>query len=217
MKTLSISNYDLIILDCDGTLVDSEPISNKVIAEMITELGFPISAEESFRTFRGTSINNILEFIKTKTGRLPEFDFEDEYRGRMDIAFEKELKAIPGAPDFLSKLSLPKCVASNGPQRKMMKSLGLTGMLHHFENGNMFSAYDIKIWKPEPDLFLYAAKQMQVNPEKCLVVEDTIHGVEASLKAKMDVLYYTPQEDHITKHQEGIIPFSSYKELESIL
>ncbi len=217
MKTISLRNYDLIIFDCDGTLVDSEPISNKVIAEMITELGYPITAEASYQTFRGTSINTILEFIKDKTGRLPEFDFENVYRERMDIAFEKELKAIPGALEFLDNVQTNKCVASNGPQRKMKKSLGITGMIDHFKSEDIFSAYDIQKWKPEPDLFIYAANKMQVKPQKCLVVEDTVHGVEAAIKADMDVLFYVPEQDEPKYDHDRVHTFRSYSQLTSIL
>lgn len=216
MKTIEeidISRYDLIILDCDGTLVDSEPISNGTVADMIRELGIPITNKEAFNKFVGTSFGFITEYVENLLGKRLEFDFEAKFRVRVLEKFEAELKAIPGVPDFLDKLSIPFCVASNGPKEKMLETLRITKMLRHFQNGNMFSAYDIQKWKPEPDLFLLASKEMKVPANNCLVIEDTMHGVMGAINAKMDVLYYIPEGQLHPPSKIDIRTFSQFEKL----
>ncbi len=192
-EEIDISSYQLIILDCDGTLVDSEKLSNTTIAEMIRELGIAITNEAAFSEFVGTSFGYITTYIEKALGRSLDFDFEKSFRKRVLVEFEKHLKPIAGVPQFLEKTTAPICVASNGPREKMLETLRITGLLKHFQNDNMFSAWDIQKWKPEPDLFLMAAKKMNTSANRCIVIEDTIHGVEAAIKAKMDVLYYLPE------------------------
>jgi HAD superfamily hydrolase (TIGR01509 family) len=108
----------------------------------------------------------------------------------MAIAFESDLQAVEGIHAALAAITRPVCVASNGPMAKMQHTLGLTNLLGHFE-GRIFSAYDIGVWKPDPGLFLYAARTFGAEPSRCIVVEDSLSGIRAANAAGMRVLGYT--------------------------
>ncbi|MEM1321336.1 MAG: HAD-IA family hydrolase [Bacteroidota bacterium] len=179
----------LIIFDCDGVLVDSEAISNRLVAELLQELSIPMSTEESLRQFAGTSMEYIRNYIHQLTGQpLPE-NFEAIYRKRSALAFAEELQPIEGVARAIEAIPLPRCVASNGPREKIVTNLKITG-LSSFFNDRLFSAYDIQRWKPAPDLYLHAADQMQVATQQCVVVEDSSAGVQAAIAAGMRVLAY---------------------------
>jgi len=204
--------YDLIIFDCDGTLVDSEELSNHLIATMLREIGITISDQESVNLFKGKSFADIENYISQNLDHSLEFNFQESFRQRSKILFEAELEAIEGAESFIKSLNIPICVASNGPQIKMQTTLAVTGLDKYFAPPTIFSAYDIQIWKPEPDLFLEASKAMGSTPEKTLVIEDTVVGGQAAKNAGMNFLIYcageTSEFDAL-----GYQTFSSYKEL----
>lgn len=212
LNQYNISDYDLVIFDCDGTLVDSERLSNRIIADMLRELGVECTDEEVMDRFAGTSFDYINDYLTESLKLNLDFDFEKVYRKRSKVVFEKELLPIAGVPEFLHHLSTPICIASNGPKEKMMVTLEVTDLLKYFTTGNMFSAYDIQKWKPEPDLFLLAAQEMGVKPSKCLVIEDTLHGAMGAIRAHMEVLVYVDDDAKKEEfHGEGIITFDSYE------
>lgn len=178
--------YELLILDCDGVVVDSEPITMRVLVEMLNELGIGIEAEGANERFIGTTFTRTLELIAGLLGRpLPE-DFVPNYRDRTFAALEAELKPVPGIEAALDQITTPYCIASNGPHAKMRKTLGVTRLLARFE-GRMFSAADVARGKPYPELFLHAARHFAVSPAACLVIEDSASGVAAALAAGMSV------------------------------
>lgn len=179
-------DYKLVIFDCDGTLVDSESLTNGLIAKMMNEVGIQMDEALSLKLFKGTHFKLISEYVDKNKSQEFDFDFEAEFRRRCKVLFEQELKPTKGVINFIKQLNIPFCVASNGPRVKMKTSLSTTGLNQFFTN-NIFSAYDLGIFKPEPDLFIYAAKHMKVAPESCLVIEDTVPGIEAAKSAKMDV------------------------------
>ncbi len=184
----------LIIFDCDGVIVDSELIGNRIGAEVKTEFGVPMTTEDHIRRFLGTAPNDptYLELLKSiAVDRLE--DFKKATISRRDEAFRKELKANKGIPELLSK-TLPNagikfCLASNGTFQKMSVTLELTGLSKHFE-GKIFSSELVDKAKPAPDLFLHAAKSMNVAPKDCLVVEDSPKGIEAAKAAGMRVFAF---------------------------
>jgi HAD superfamily hydrolase (TIGR01509 family) len=186
----------LVILDSDGVLVDSEPLSNRELAAMLTELGLPTSAEESMATFMGRSWPACAELIEERLGRaLPE-DFADTYHERLYAAIEKELRPVAGVVDVLDSLEHRTCVASSGSHEKLRRTLGRTGLLGRFE-GRIFSANEVANGKPAPDLFLHAAAAMGFAPRDCVVVEDSPLGIEAAHAAGMKALGFaarTPPE-----------------------
>ncbi|MFF4139181.1 HAD family hydrolase [Streptomyces mirabilis] len=186
--------YDLVIFDNDGVLVDSEPISNTILAAYLTELGYPTSYEESIRDYMGSAMHRIHELVQERSGqRLPE-DFDDVFHGRVFAAFERELQPVPGAVQVLEKLAadeVPYCVASSGSHERIRVGHRKTGLDRWFDDGRVFSSQDVGRGKPAPDLFLHAAERMGVAPERCVVVEDSPLGVRAANAAGMDVYGFT--------------------------
>ncbi|WP_045559269.1 HAD family hydrolase [Streptomyces sp. FxanaA7] len=186
--------YDLVIFDNDGVLVDSEPISNRILAEYLTELGHPTSYEESIRDYMGSAMHRIHELVLERTGRTLPDDFDDVFHRRVFTAFERELVAVPGVVPVLEKLvadEVPYGVASSGSHERIRVGHRTTGLDRWFGNGLVFSAQDVGRGKPAPDLFLHAAERMGVAPERCAVVEDSPLGVRAGLAAGMDVYGFT--------------------------
>jgi len=186
--------YELVIFDCDGTLVDSEGISNSIVSDLINRAGISMSRKEAIDKFKGTNFKTITGYIEKETGTELSYNFEAEFRRLSHAAFEKELQTIPGVVDFIEALPIPFCVASNGPQIKMETTLSVTGLTKYFDNRNTFSAYDINSWKPEPKLFQYAAVAMDCPIEKCLVIEDTLPGAMGAVNAQMDLFVYAPHD-----------------------
>ncbi len=186
--------YDLVIFDNDGVLVDSEPISNRLLAAYLTELGHPTSYEESIRDYMGAAMHRVHELVLERTGqRLPE-DFDDVFHARVFAAFERELKAVAGVVDVLEKLAgkqVPYCVASSGSHERIRVGHRAAGLGRFFDDGRIFSSQDVGRGKPAPDLFLHAAERMGVAPERCVVVEDSPLGVQAAVAAGMDVYGFT--------------------------
>lgn len=206
----------LIIFDCDGVLVDSESISNGVIAEMLTDLGWPTSVEEAYDLFAGTTLKLIQEKLMDKTGKPAPPDFEQTFRSRCFERFNNELKPIEGIHNALDQIPLEKCVASNGPLHKIESNLGLAKLTDYFGE-NLFSAYQIKKWKPEPDLYLYAAKRMGYEVKDCIVVEDSTHGVKAGIDAGMSVFGYAGHSNPTLLKEEGAIVFDDMNALPNLI
>jgi HAD superfamily hydrolase (TIGR01509 family) len=178
--------FELVIFDCDGVLVDSEQITNRVFAQMLNELGLAVTLKDMFERFVGHSMADCLEIITGPLGRKPPDGFAEEYRIRRDAALKAELKAIPGIVEALDKIKLPYCVASAGDHAKMRAALGITGLLPRFE-GKLFSVTEVARGKPAPDVFLYAAGKLGAEPDACVVIEDTPIGVAAGVAAGMTV------------------------------
>ncbi|MDX3588631.1 HAD family hydrolase [Streptomyces europaeiscabiei] len=185
--------YDLVIFDNDGVLVDSEPISNRLLAEYLTELGHPTSYEESIRDYMGSAMHRIHELVLERTGTTLPGDFDDVFHQRVFAAFERELEPVPGVVAVLEKLvadEVPYCVASSGSHKRIRVGHRTTGLDRWFREGLVFSSQDVGRGKPAPDLFLHAAERMGVAPERCAVVEDSPLGVRAGIAAGMDVYGY---------------------------
>ncbi|MET9358598.1 HAD family hydrolase [Streptomyces sp. NPDC006617] len=192
--------YDLVIFDNDGVLVDSEPISNRLLAGYLTELGHPTSYEDSLRDYMGGAMHRVHDLVLERTGRrLPE-DFDDVFHGRVFAAFERELEPVPGAAGVLEKLAadgVAYCVASSGSHERIRMGHRKAGLDRWFDDERTFSSQDVGRGKPAPDLFLHAAARMGVAPERCVVVEDSPLGVRAAVAAGMDVYGFaamTPAE-----------------------
>ncbi|MFJ3308967.1 HAD family hydrolase [Streptomyces sp. NPDC086549] len=211
--------YDLVIFDNDGVLVDSEPISNRLLAAYLTELGHPTSYEDSIRDYMGSAMHRIHELVQERTGqRLPE-DFDDVFHARVFAAFERELKPVAGAADVLGKLAadgVPYCVASSGSHERIRVGHRTTGLDRWFDESRIFSSQDVGRGKPAPDLFLYAAERMGFAPERCVVVEDSPLGVQAAVAAGMDVYGFTAMTPAAKLARAGQL-FSDMSDLASLL
>jgi HAD superfamily hydrolase (TIGR01509 family) len=191
--------FSLVIFDCDGVLVDSELITNRVFARMINELGVPVTLDDMFEKFVGRTMSYCCGLITQMSGRpLPE-DFVAQYRLRTTAALHAELRAVPGIENVLDAIEargLPYCVASSGSHDKMRTTLGITGLFPRLQ-GKLFSVTEVVNAKPAPDVFLHAARMCGVEPTSCCVVEDSPIGVAAGVAAGMTVFGYcalTPKQ-----------------------
>ena len=206
----------LIIFDCDGVLVDSEPISNRILADLLTEIGLPTTFSQSLQMFLGRSWEDNLKVIERRLGKEPPDNLYATYTERLFQAFESELNPINGIEFVLDQLPFPMCVASSGPHDKIQKTLSLTGLLRFFE-GNIFSSSDVKKGKPAPDLFLYACERMGSTPDSSIVIEDALPGVKAAVSAGMSVLGYAPNNNGSSLRNNGASTFSDMRELPELL
>jgi HAD superfamily hydrolase (TIGR01509 family) len=180
-----------VIFDCDGTLVDSEILSNEVLVEAVAEHGILLSVDDAVRSFRGCKLADCVSQLEARLGRPLPADFVASLRTRTAAAFRSRLRAVDGAVELVRSLSQPACVASSGPMDKVELSLSLTGLLPYFE-GRIFSSYEVGSWKPDPDLLLHAARAMGVTPAECAVVEDSLPGIRAGIAAGMTVFAFQP-------------------------
>jgi HAD superfamily hydrolase (TIGR01509 family) len=182
----------LVIFDCDGVLVDSEPIALSVLGEMLEGQQVELSDQEIADRFLGRSLGAVAETVRQDFGvRLPE-DFPAMIRRRLFARYERELQAMPGIQTALEGLAtrgVATCVASSSLPERIEKSLTVTGLSHAF-GSRIFSASMVKAGKPAPDLFLYAARQCGFSPENCIVVEDSPAGIEAARAAGMLVIAF---------------------------
>ncbi len=175
-----------VIFDCDGTLVDSEPIGLAALAEEACAVDADAQIDDMLHLLKGQSMAHSLQAIGQRLRRALPADFEQRVRERMARVFRERLQPIPGAMELLQQLHIPYCVASNGPRHKMELTLAITGLLPLLE-GRLFSAYEVGSFKPDPGLFLHAARALCVEPERCAVVEDSLAGIEAGVAAGMTV------------------------------
>jgi HAD superfamily hydrolase (TIGR01509 family) len=202
----------LVIFDCDGVLVDSETLGNRAISETVGELGGSLTIAESTRLFRGVKMDRVVRILEERLERRLPASFVPELRERMAALFRTELSMIEGVEQLLDQLSIPTCVTSNAPVEKLQLTLSVTGLLPRFE-GRIFSAYEVGVWKPDPGLYLYAAEAMRAAPESCVVVEDSIPGVEAGVAAGMRVFGFDPTGDGTDLAARGAVVFSSMSQL----
>ena len=190
--------YDLIIFDCDGTLVNSEYLNNKVSSDMLIEFGLSeYTPEKCVAEFTGNTWTNIK--IKPESQhdiKLPE-DFISQYIARVHQEMDKAPTPIEGAVEFVkaSKERTKICVASNGERANVRKFLSLHDYDDYFREDNTFTRVQVPQGKPEPDIFFYAAEKMKADPSRCLVIEDSPTGVTAGVAAGMDVFGFTGASD----------------------
>lgn len=181
---------ELIIFDCDGVLVDSELITNRVFARMLAGIGLPLGIDYLFEHFVGRSMQHCWQQIGRMLGHEVPAAFRDEFQLRSLAALREEVQPVQGVVAVLDSLPVPCCVASSGGHDKMTTTLGATGLLPRFRD-RMFSATEVPNGKPAPDIFLYAAAKCGVEPERCAVIEDSSAGVRAGVAAGMCVYGYS--------------------------
>ncbi|MDQ0744599.1 HAD superfamily hydrolase (TIGR01509 family) [Clavibacter sp. B3I6] len=188
---------DLVILDCDGVLVDSEVLAVEIDRQVLAELGWRLTTAEIVDRFIGRSHADFTADVAAHLGRPLADDWDAPYAHRYADAFAAHLQPVPGIADALDRIATPTCVASSGGHPKIRANLARTGLLPRFE-GRISSATEVEHGKPAPDLFLLAASRMGVDPSRCVVVEDSPFGVQGALAAGMRALGYagglTPAE-----------------------
>ena len=206
----------LVIFDCDGVLVDSETLGHRALIEAVREWGETLAMEESMRLFRGVKIDRIVAFLEERFARRVPATFVPDFRKRQAQLFRAELTMVEGVEQMLDALTIPSCVASNAPLEKLQLTLGLTGLMARFE-GRIFSAYEVGVWKPDPGLYLHAARSMGVDPENCVVIEDSETGVEAGVAAGMRVFGFDPTGDGAMLARRGATVFSGMSQLLALI
>jgi len=184
-----MENVGCVIFDLDGTLVDSEPICNRALVELLPDLG--VNINELVVRYRGQKLARILSDVEQRLRRSLPTNFEIHYRERVATLFELELMPMPGAADMLAGLEIPFCIASSGPLAKIRQALAVT-QLAPFFGERIFSSYDVGSWKPEPGVLLHAAEVMGFSPAACAVIEDSQTGIAAAQAAGMQVVCYAP-------------------------
>jgi HAD superfamily hydrolase (TIGR01509 family) len=213
---MNTRTYDLVIFDCDGVLVDSEPLAGQVYGQLLEEQGYPVSSDPALYTFFGQSLVHRMEKSSQQLNWTPPATFVDMFNERLSALTVKELKTVPGIFSLLDSLSVPVCVASNGSRDEITLRLKVAGLTERFGNA-IFSGTEVPHPKPAPDVFLTAAKSFDISPSRCVVVEDTVVGVTAGVRAGMKVYGYAGFNPPESLREAGAIPFRSMPELQKIL
>ena len=210
--------FDLVVFDCDGVLVDSEPLANRVLAERLATVGLHLSLEEVMARFVGLTREACIARAAQMLGRpLPE-DFARTWDEVLYARLRRELQAVDGVAEVLDALETPFCAASNSSPERLKLGLEAAGLWPRFE-GRAFSAQEVPSPKPAPDLFLHAARRMGAQPSRCVVVEDTPTGVRAGVAAGMVVLAYAgaPHAQREALEAAGARLFDRMAELAGLL
>jgi HAD superfamily hydrolase (TIGR01509 family) len=213
-------DLQLVIFDCDGVLVDSEAISNGVLARMLSSDGLPTTLAQARRDYQGLLLGEVLLGAEARLGRRLPAGWIARYERERTDAFREELEPVPGAAEAVERLGaagVEVCVASQGKLEKTRLSLELTGLRHLFPDRALFSAESVPRAKPHPDLFLHAARAMGAEPARCAVVEDTPSGVTAAVSAGMRALGYAADSDETALRLAGAEILHSLDELTGVL
>ena len=191
----SMDRFDAVLIDCDGVLVDSEIITNRVLCAMLNEAGWALTGEDCLQLFIGKMVRSQTALIETHTGKPLTDAWMNEFYARRNAALEKDVKAIDGAVEAVkalhSQFKGQIACASGADRPKVEMQLRLTGMLSFFE-GRIFSGHEMPRTKPFPDVYLAAAAALQVDPARCLVIEDSVTGTQAGVAAGATVWAYHP-------------------------
>ncbi len=192
-----------MLFDSDGTLVDSEVINTRALADELALHNINEHATELLTRYKGWQFKAVVADLDSRhKARLNKHalgkNFEMEFRSRASRYFSQELQPIRGIEAALQQLSFRKCVVSNAPMDKLTQVLEKTNLIQYF-NGHLFSAYDISIFKPDPGLFLHAAKSMGYKANQCIVIEDSFVGVEAAIAAQMNCVWYCAEQQAVAE------------------
>lgn len=205
---------ECILFDSDGTLVDSEPLSFEVLVGMLTTYGANLDAAELHIQYRGWKMGEVIDLLSSGHGLdLPE-TFEPEFRAMQLKQFDTELKPIPGVVDLLPVLPQAKAVVTSGPMPKVRKALSITGLDSYFGD-NIYSAFEVGVWKPDPGIYRYAARDMGFDIESCLAVEDSPIGLAAAAESGAKTVFLNRFNDPCD--YEHVIEITSMTQLPDIL
>ncbi|MFE0460990.1 HAD family hydrolase [Kitasatospora sp. NPDC058965] len=209
---------ELVIFDCDGVLIDSEPLGVEVDKVAMAAFGLPMDEQEIVERFVGLSYAAKTAALEQLLGRALPADWWEEYRPLHSKLVEERLAPVAGITEALAAIELPACVASNSSHRWLRRGLGLTGLYDRFA-GRIFSgAEDVAHGKPAPDLFLHAARTLGADPARCVVVEDSPHGLAAANAAGMPALGYTGGVNPAARLAgPGRVLFADMRELPGLL
>jgi len=181
-----------LLFDSDGTLVDSELLNCEAMSAELASSGINESPEYLLHHYRGYMFSAVLDELQQKHAIVLDTEFNQRFRQRAAEHFVGRLQPVAGITESLLQLKNPMCVVSNGPVSKLELALRITDLAPFF-NQNVFSAYTVGSWKPEPELFLYAARRMNFDVHRCIVIEDSRVGIEAASAAGMKSILYDPE------------------------
>lgn len=213
-----MSDFDLVIFDCDGVLIDSEIISARMLVTELARLGLTIDLAYVERHFLGRSYPVVMETIRREFGLDLPPDFEVQYREALLAAFQQELTIVPHVREVLETIGVPFCVATSSSPRRVEMSLNLVG-LTGLVGDRVFTSTLVARGKPAPDLFLYAADRMGARPDRTLVIEDSLTGLRAGLAAGMTVWRFvggshlgpqTPEEPEDARPHRRLVSFADF-------
>lgn len=210
------TSFDLVIFDCDGVLVDSEPLANQVYVQMLGDYGYHVNAEEYQHEFSGAAVFKRLEVTSQRLNWSPPANFLPIFNERLAVLTERELKPVEGIHTLIESLSVPICVASNGHRKEIILRLKVANLTHYFGD-KIFSGLEVPHPKPAPDVFLAAANAFNIAPERCIVIEDSVPGVTAGVRAGMQVYGHAAITPSESLQAAGAIPFKNMLELKEIL
>jgi len=206
---------NLVIFDCDGVLVDSEPLINRIEAECFTQIGAPMTGEQAITQFKGKTVEQVANALESRIGHPLSAEFVYDWAMATAFGLTQDLHAVPGVQDVIERVRTAGaaiCVASQSPLPRVLLSLHITGLNHYFGE-NVFTASMVPNPKPAPDLFLYAAKRMGYSPQETIVIEDSPSGVLAARAAGMRAYGYAAHEDAGALERAGARVFYSMDEL----
>lgn len=194
-----------IIFDFDGTIVDSEPLANRGLAEVLTELGFPTTYDEALSTYVGLRMIDCVGKIERVHGRKPPDDFADICRARVGALIDKHLKPVPGVVPFIRAHAHKKiAIASSSRAVSIERGLARVGLNGVFD-GRIFSAADLERGKPHPDIYLIAADALASHPSACIAIEDSPLGVQSAAAAGMTVIGITAGGHCSPTHWQSLV------------
>lgn len=208
-------NYDLIIFDCDGVLVNSEPIANKILRDALSENGLEMTVDQVVQKYVGRSMSNVVSTSEKLLRKKLPHNFLKVLQAETFAAFKKNLKAIDKVESVIMELKrqdIKICIASSGSFDKINYTLGLTGLRNYFGE-HIFNSSQVTRGKPYPDIYIYAADQMEVEPAKCLVIEDSLPGVQGAVAAGMEVVAYSVYGEDESLRKAGGLVFDQMDEI----
>lgn len=209
----------LVIFDCDGVLVDSEVVSNQVVADNLARFGLNLTLSECLNLFVGATMDDVLQIAREKGAELPPTWIDDVYQETYE-RLQQGVPLVQGIPELLELLDrqgIQYCVASNGSEDKMRITLGQNGLWDRFHPNAMFSAHSLGVAKPEPGLFLAAASHFDVQARDCLVIEDSTTGATAAARAGMRCLGYVPEGDGADLSDQGAELFNAMAQVPRLI
>ncbi|HEY2632046.1 MAG TPA: HAD-IA family hydrolase [Solirubrobacteraceae bacterium] len=215
-----MSDPELVIFDCDGVLVDSEVISNGVLARALTAEGLPTTLAQARREYQGLLLSEVVQRAQQSLGRDLADDWVERFERDRTEAFHRDLEPVSGAASTVQRVKnagIPVCVASQGSLEKTRMTLGLTALRSLFPAGALFSGQLVPRGKPHPDLFLHAATTMGAKPSRCAVVEDTVSGITAAVAAGMRAFGYAADSDETALRSAGAEILHSLTDLPDML
>jgi HAD superfamily hydrolase (TIGR01509 family) len=214
VETRLVRPVECILFDSDGTLVDSEPLSFDVLAEMFRELGVSLDQEVLHLDYRGWKMGEVIERLAELHGVVVPAGFEEAFRARQLVAIETRLQAVEGVPELLASLDLPMAVVTSGPVPKVRLALAVTGLDGYFGD-NIYSAYEVGVFKPDPEIYRHAARDMGFPVDRCLAVEDSPIGLEAAATCGAVTVFLNRFSDPVP--WSHVVEIASMSELPAVL